>query len=57
VEINYNKKLNTVTLVFEKDFVSGQHEVSIKYEGIMNSDMAGFYRCSCLEIMFHCCIY
>ena len=52
VEINYNKKLNTVSFVFENDFVSGQHEVAIKYEGILNSDMAGFYRCMCIIVCF-----
>lgn len=44
-EINYNKKMNTVTFVFENEFIEGTHDVFIKYEGILNSDMAGFYRC------------
>lgn len=45
-EINYNKKMNTVKFIFESNLPLGAGVVSIKYRGILNGDMAGFYKSS-----------
>jgi aminopeptidase N len=44
--ISYNRKATTVTLTFGAAFPTGEAVLSIKYLGILNSDMAGFYRSS-----------
>jgi puromycin-sensitive aminopeptidase len=47
VEIHYNVKYHTVEFLFEKEFEVGDNfEVLINYTGILNNDMAGFYRSS-----------
>ena len=45
-EINYNVKYNTVRLVFDGPLSVGAGKLSIRYRGILNSDMAGFYKSS-----------
>lgn len=45
-EINYNIKDTTVTLIFDQAFPVGEGVLSIKYKGILNGDMAGFYKSS-----------
>jgi aminopeptidase 2 len=44
VGINYNFKLTTVTFVFDGAFPVGSGVLSIEYTGILNGDMAGFYK-------------
>lgn len=44
VGINYNLKLTTVTFVFDGPFPVGQGVLAIEYTGILNGDMAGFYK-------------
>ena len=44
--ISYNRKMTTVTLTFGTAFPTGEAVLSIKYQGILNGDMAGFYRSS-----------
>lgn len=46
VEINYNVKYNTVRLVFDGALPVGTGKLSIRYRGILNGDMAGFYKSS-----------
>lgn len=49
VRLDYNLKDKTVTLVFEKEVTpSGKEQqlLVIKFSGILNADMAGFYRSS-----------
>lgn len=43
-EINYNVKTTTVKFVFEGPLPVGEGEIAIKYRGILNGDMAGFYK-------------
>ena len=43
-QINYNRKDTTVTLIFETPFDLGDGQLNIKYSGILNGDMAGFYK-------------
>ena len=43
-EISYNFKSNTVSIVFESSVPVGEGKVNIKYSGILNGDMAGFYK-------------
>jgi aminopeptidase N len=43
-EINYNKKLNTVKFVFDENLSVGNGSVKIKYSGILNGEMVGFYK-------------
>jgi len=45
-EINYNVKYNTVRLVFDGALPVGTGKLSIRYRGILNGDMAGFYKSS-----------
>jgi aminopeptidase N len=45
-EINYNVKYNTVRLVFDGVLPVGTGKLSIRYRGILNGDMAGFYKSS-----------
>ncbi len=44
IGINYNKKLTTVTLVFENELEVGEATISIEFKGILNGDMCGFYK-------------
>lgn len=44
VEINYNIKYNTVKFVFDNSLPIGNAKITIKYRGILNGDMAGFYK-------------
>jgi aminopeptidase N len=44
--ISYNLKLHTVTFAFDDELPVGDAVLSIKFKGILNSDMAGFYRSS-----------
>jgi aminopeptidase N len=44
IEINYNKKLNLVKFVFDDVLTVGAGLLIIKYKGILNGDMAGFYK-------------
>jgi aminopeptidase N len=43
-EISYNVKLNTVTFTFDGAFPVGNGVFSLRYRGILNGDMCGFYR-------------
>jgi len=45
-EINYNVKYNTVRFVFDGALAVGSGKLSIRYRGILNGDMAGFYKSS-----------
>ena len=45
-ELSYNSKANTVKLVFESPLVVGEGTLDIKFRGILNGDMAGFYKSS-----------
>jgi aminopeptidase N len=44
VEINYNTKYHTVAFVFDGTLPVGEGSLIIKYRGILNGDMAGFYK-------------
>lgn len=44
IGINYNLKLTTVTFVFDGPLAEGNGLLSIEYSGILNGDMAGFYK-------------
>lgn len=44
VEITYNYTLKTVKLGFENQIPAGSGSLVIKFEGILNGDMAGFYK-------------
>ena len=44
--ISYNLKLHTVTFAFDGILPVGEGVLSIKFKGILNTDMAGFYRSS-----------
>lgn len=43
-EISYQIKETTVTLVFSNDIPLGEGILSISFRGILNGDMAGFYK-------------
>ncbi len=43
-ELSYNFKKNTVSFGFEENLPSGEGILTIKYTGILNGDMAGFYK-------------
>lgn len=45
-EITYNLKAHTVTFIFGEQLPQGEGKVIIKFTGILNGDMAGFYRSS-----------
>ena len=45
VGINYDLKLTIVTFVFESSLPIGEGVLNIKLTGILNGDMAGFYKC------------
>lgn len=44
VEISYNRVDTTVSLRFDKEFPLGKGSLVISYSGILNGDMAGFYK-------------
>jgi aminopeptidase N len=46
LEISYNLKAHTVKMTFDADFSVGEGKLSISYKGILNGDMAGFYKSS-----------
>ena len=43
--ISYNLKLHTVTLTFSAPLPLGTGLLALTFEGILNGDMAGFYKC------------
>jgi aminopeptidase N len=43
-EINYNTFYTTVRFVFEENLPLGEGTLAIKYRGILNGDMNGFYK-------------
>jgi hypothetical protein len=45
-ETNYNNTLNTLTFVFDTKLPVGSGQLIIKFKGVLNNDMAGFYRSS-----------
>lgn len=45
-EITYNVKQNTVKITFDSSIPTGEGVLTIKYRGILNGDMAGFYKSS-----------
>jgi aminopeptidase N len=45
-EINYDIKYNTVRFVFEDFLPLDKGTLNIKFRGILNGDMAGFYKSS-----------
>lgn len=44
IEISYNVKYNTVKLVFDGPLTVGDGVIKLRYRGILNGDMAGFYK-------------
>jgi aminopeptidase N len=44
LEIRYHLVDTTVTLIFDSDLPLGRGQLCFKFEGILNTDMAGFYR-------------
>ena len=44
VEINYNLQLTTVTLSFDGALPEGEGELTLRFRGILNGDMCGFYK-------------
>lgn len=44
VGIYYNTKYNTVKFTFDGKLPVGKGKLEIKYRGILNGDMAGFYK-------------
>jgi aminopeptidase N len=45
-ETNYNNKLNTLKFIFDSKLPVGRGQLILKFRGILNNDMAGFYRSS-----------
>ncbi|MEK7617194.1 MAG: M1 family metallopeptidase [Patescibacteria group bacterium] len=43
-KISYNKKQETATFTFPKNLESGKGELKLKFKGILNDKMRGFYR-------------
>lgn len=43
-KIQYDTKAETVTFVFDKKLPKGKGELSLKFKGILNDQMRGFYR-------------
>lgn len=50
LEILYNVKYHTVKLTFAEEIPVGQGKLIIKYRGILNGDMAGFYKSTYSDI-------
>jgi aminopeptidase N len=46
VEINYNTQYHTVKFVFDEALSEGEGQILIKFRGILNGDMCGFYKSS-----------
>ncbi|MBL8030016.1 MAG: M1 family metallopeptidase [Candidatus Doudnabacteria bacterium] len=44
VKIKYDTKAETVTFVFSKALLKGKGELSLKFKGVLNDFMRGFYR-------------
>ena len=44
VEIGYNVKANTVKFTFDGQLPVGAGQINIRYRGILNGDMCGFYK-------------
>ena len=44
VEISYNTKYNTVKFTFDGPLPVGSGVISLRYRGILNGDMCGFYK-------------
>jgi puromycin-sensitive aminopeptidase len=44
IEFSYNNKYHTVKIGFEENLSIGEGKLIIKYRGILNGDMAGFYK-------------
>lgn len=44
VEINYNVQFNTVKLVFDAALPVGEGSIVLRFRGILNGDMCGFYK-------------
>lgn len=44
VEISYNTQYHTVKFVFDAALPEGQGHLFIKFRGILNGDMCGFYK-------------
>ena len=42
--VEYNKKAETATFIFPKSLKTGKGELKIKFSGILNDKMRGFYR-------------
>ena len=45
IAINFNLKYDIVTFVFDEPLKVGNGQIKIKFTGILNGDMAGFYKC------------
>lgn len=43
-KIIYDKKSETVTLIYPKQLSKGKHQINLKFTGILNDKMRGFYR-------------
>lgn len=43
-KISYNKKAETATFTFPKNLETGKGELKLKFKGILNDKMRGFYR-------------
>lgn len=43
-KISYDEKSETATLSFSKSIPAGKHELNLKFKGILNDKMRGFYR-------------
>ncbi len=46
VEISYNVQYNTVKFTFDGPLPVGEGQISLRYRGILNGDMCGFYKSS-----------
>jgi aminopeptidase N len=46
VDINYSHQYTTVTLVFDGALAAGEGKLHIRFRGILNGDMCGFYKSS-----------
>ncbi len=44
VKVSYNKKEETVTLTYNKKVPAGKHQLRLKFKGVLNDKMRGFYR-------------
>lgn len=44
VEINYDVQLTTVVIVFDGELATGAGKLLLRFRGILNGDMCGFYK-------------